>query len=169
MHPKPMHAPDDPRRPRGTCLGCPFAKRGLSYVPGMGPSTARVAVLGQGPGRNEAVTGTPFVEHAPSGAVLTRWLHTTGHPLLLRPAIWVDNVVRCLLKSGKSDEAPPAAIGECWHRHVGPALEALPHLTHVVAVGTAASTFLLGHWARMSAAGSFIERDLPAVWPEEVF
>lgn len=154
-----------PKPPK--CAGCPYEKRGRSFVPGQGPHPAadgalpEVILVGQGPGNFEAERGEPFCVDAPAGKMLTRWLYASGHR---RERWWIDNAVRCLLKGRAGDEAPPGAVRECYRRHWGPAIAAIlreaPE-TPVVACGTAASKFLAGGWAGMGQAGSFVATDLP--------
>jgi uracil-DNA glycosylase family 4 len=136
------------------CSGCPWERRGRSYVPGCGPLNAQVAFIGQGPGQHEAATGTPFHPEGASGRLLTSWLDMTGFP---RDTVWIDNAVRCWITSDEGDEAPPAAVLECRRRHWGPALLTLPYLRAVVAVGVPSARTLLGDWASARTAGTFNE------------
>jgi DNA polymerase I-like protein with 3'-5' exonuclease and polymerase domains/uracil-DNA glycosylase len=48
--------------------------------------------IGEGPGWHESQTGTPFVETAPAGAELTRYLN--GYTLPTRDAVFITNLVR---------------------------------------------------------------------------
>lgn len=140
------------------CTGCPFEHRGRSYVEGQGPLNAKVAFIGQGPGEVEARSGVPFHPMAPSGRTLTGWIESTGFP---RDSIWIDNATRCWITEEGSDMAPALAISECYTRHWGPALRALPNLQAVVAVGVPAARFIFGPWANLRSAGTFNWVDLP--------
>lgn len=151
-----------------TCEGCPYATRGRGYVPGRGPTNARWVIIGQGPGANEVALGYPFVD-APgrAGARLTRQLEWAS---LNREEAWVDNVVRCLIQTGKdkSDAAPQRAVAECWQRHLGPTLHALEAKATergeplwVLWVGLPAMKQGMGPWANLGTTGSLVTTTLP--------
>lgn len=150
------------------CAGCPFETRGRGYVPGQGSHRPRVILIGQGPGQTEVQRGEPFCIDAPAGKRLTQWLYAAQLPP--REECWIDNAVRCLIKTGKGDEAPPAAVRECWRRHLGPTLGELlagrDPAPPVVALGSPASRSLAGSWAGEGAAGSFVRTNLeiPNEW-----
>lgn len=136
------------------CDGCPARNSGRGFVPGSGPTTARVALVGQGPGEMEAYQSTPFV--GPSGDELNTQLTKAG---VMRSQLWVDNVVRCWLPNNR-----PPTQGEmehCWREHVGPALRALPHLRVVVPVGLPAASFFLGRKCGEGDVGYVYEKELP--------
>jgi hypothetical protein len=163
----PFQAKPHHRGTVGTCLGCPFIARGFSYVPGQGPADARLAIIGQAPGEQEAHSGTPFHPSGASGYKLQRWMDFAG---LRREDVWVDNVVRCWIKVGKGkgeDIVPPKAIAECWQRHVGPALwslaqaaEARGEQLRVAWVGTPAMRVGLGPWANAQTTGALVTTEL---------
>lgn len=120
-----------------TCAGCPAAAVGVGYVPGLGPTTASIALVGQGPGRIEALTGRPFA--GPSGQVLDRWLAAAG---IRRKDCWITNVVQCQLPG---DRTPTKRERDyCTARHTYPELAALPNLRVVVPIGIPAAKALLG-------------------------
>src|SRR3954469_21911062 len=43
------------------CLQCPLHQSRTLAVPGEGKATAKVMIIGEGPGRNEDQTGRPFI------------------------------------------------------------------------------------------------------------
>ena len=139
------------------CAGCPWETRGQGFVPGTGPSQARLVLLGQGPGRDEVAIGKPFVGTA--GRRLDIWLTKAGIP---RQMCWIDNMVRCWIKVRGQDVAPRKAIEECRQRHwLGPVQGQLAGgAWGIVAVGSAASKYLVGDWCGERAAGSVVEVDL---------
>lgn len=138
------------------CTGCPAAEWGVGFVPGVGPTAQwrGILFLGQGPGRQEADRSLPFFEFAPSGSMLTRWLHKCGLP---RNQVAIGNIVQCWLPA-----LPLAARGRvpvekwgnreptrqeqesCWSRHVKSWVDSLPEVVHTVAVGLSAGKFLAG-------------------------
>lgn len=152
-------------RPKGhpkpaACDGCPAQARGRSYVPGAGPDSARVAIIGQGPGDVEASTGIPFHRHAPSGNKLTQWIELTlgdrrsENPPFEFADTYIDNAVRCLIYGkGGTHTAPSDAVEFCRRAHWEPALLALPNLQFVIFVGVPAAKSAMGDWVNQSAAG----------------
>jgi DNA polymerase len=136
-------APSNPSQPWGvvgkrppTCEGCPAHPTSLGWVPPIGPTTATIALIGQGPGREEAYESIPFV--GASGRMLDRWLMHAG---LSREALHITNTVWCHLPGNR----PPTLTEttHCWDHHVGPTLHSLPNLRVVVPVGIAAQRLLL--------------------------
>lgn len=61
-------------------------------VKGEGPVPAQVMLVGEGPGFLESKLGRPFVEVAPAGAELTRYLN--GITLPLREQVFITNLVK---------------------------------------------------------------------------
>jgi uracil-DNA glycosylase family 4 len=138
------------REKPAACAGCPAAEYGRGFVP-PSPSQGKPkwVILGQGPGQQEAVFGTPFWPNAPSGRMLRRWLAEAG----LDPrTVTFGNIVQCWLPSqllggqlGKGSRPPTRAeMLHCWRAYVGPWLHSQPADAHVLTVGAPASRFLLG-------------------------
>lgn len=146
------------------CTTCPFASRGLGYAaPPHLPLAGHtdLLVIGQGPGRVEATTGTPFHPEAPSGRKLRQQLTRAGWSV---DRVLFDNVTRCWIRTGKADVAPVAAIQECQRRHWGAVAEAAIALPiPLVAVGTPAQRYLIAPWASIRSSGAIYERNLPNV------
>ena len=139
-----------------TCSGCPYEIKGQGYVPGEGPSDARIALIGQGPGRDEVAVGRPFV--GPAGRRLDIQLSQAGIP---RRLCWIDNATRCRIVVRGQDVAPAKAVVECKERHWLAELHAREAtLECVVAIGTAAARALLGGWYSDRAAGTLEEIEL---------
>ena len=72
------------------CTKCRLCAGRNHTVPGEGPSTARLVLVGEGPGRTEDETGRPFVGRA--GELLTRILAAVD---LKRDEVFICNVVKC--------------------------------------------------------------------------
>jgi len=68
-------------------------------VPGVGPSDARIAIVGEAPGKNEVAQGKPFVGRA--GRELNRLLSEVG---INRSDIYITNVVKRKLKNNSVKE-----------------------------------------------------------------
>jgi len=72
------------------CRKCKLCEARTNTVPGEGPATARLVVIGEGPGRTEDETGRPFVGRA--GELLTKILEAIKLP---RDQVFICNVVKC--------------------------------------------------------------------------
>lgn len=72
------------------CTKCKLCESRTNTVPGEGPATARLVVVGEGPGRTEDETGRPFVGRA--GELLTKILGAIDFP---REQVFICNVVKC--------------------------------------------------------------------------
>ena len=72
------------------CHACKLCGSRTNTVPGEGPATARLVVIGEGPGRTEDETGRPFVGRA--GELLTKILEAIKLP---RDQVYICNIVKC--------------------------------------------------------------------------
>ena len=72
------------------CRKCKLCDGRTKTVPGEGPATARLVVIGEGPGRTEDETGRPFVGRA--GELLTKILEAIKLP---REQVYICNIVKC--------------------------------------------------------------------------
>jgi DNA polymerase-1 len=124
------------------CQACPLARDGvpdhnLGPVLGDGPSDAKIAVVGEAPGRDEAQVGKPFIGRA--GKLLDATLEQVG---LRREDVFVTNVVLCRPHDAQGkDAAPPKeAIAACHHRLVREIADLHPQV--VVAMGATAGQAL---------------------------
>lgn len=135
-------------RPRATdlvdlaCPRCRLSETRTQVVPAEGDRTARLFLVGEGPGPDEDDQGRPFVGRA--GKILRRSLAAAGVPL---HDVWISNIVKCFphepvagkrrIRKPKRDEA---AACRPWLRDeidaVRPAL--------VVALGGTAAQELTG-------------------------
>ena len=61
------------------------------YVPGRGPREARIAIVGEQPGKTEVLHGRPFI--GPAGEELDKCLHTAG---IIRGECYITNVIKDL-------------------------------------------------------------------------
>jgi len=137
-----------------SCCGCPAYTQGKGYVPGTGPLSATMAIIGQGPGQDEAYAGEPFI--GLSGQRLNRWLATARVP---RSHLYIDNAIRCwMLRPGTLQEAAYCALA-----HLLPSLQERSHLRVVVPVGVPAMRTFLGKKAGERLAGGLLTTDLQGV------
>ena len=58
------------------CIDCPLSKTRTKAVPGDGPSTADIMMIGEGPGFHEDRQGLPFV--GPAGKFLDQLITSSG-------------------------------------------------------------------------------------------
>ena len=155
-----------------SCNDCPASQKGIGYVPSRGPSSASIAVIGQGPGEDEARVGRPFV--GKSGGLLSLWVKKAG---LVERDLHIDNVVRCQLVvrnkagdivlggTGKPQNRTPTAaeMRYCWEVHGKPRLlEVLGKAENPVALacGVPAMTMLLGRKGNANLAGNVFEVEI---------
>ncbi len=59
------------------------------FVPNIGPQSAKIAVVGEGPGEKEEKHRIPFHPEAPAGEMLTNVLQRHG---LFRDEVWIGNL-----------------------------------------------------------------------------
>jgi uracil-DNA glycosylase len=72
------------------CRKCGLCDTRTKTVPGEGAATAKLVVVGEGPGRTEDETGRPFVGRA--GELLTKILAAIDLP---REQVYICNIVKC--------------------------------------------------------------------------
>lgn len=122
-----------------SCGGCSLEFKGTGYAPAIGPPDANILLVGEALGRMEASRGEPFV--GPAGEMLSRLLKRVG---LERPAVRIDNVVRCQPPNDWLVGAPweHSAVARCSGQYLAGTL-AEPHHA-VVALGASATRRLLG-------------------------
>jgi len=91
--------------------GCGFepCETCTNLVPGEGPGTARVVVVGEAPGAREDATGRPFVGSA--GRLLDALLAEAG---LEREAVFITNVVKARPPGNRDPRADEVAHHRPW-------------------------------------------------------
>lgn len=88
------------------CTLCSLHKTRNKAVPGEGPATAEIMLIGEGPGFNENEQGRPFVGAA--GNFLNELLAQAG---LKRADVWIGNVVKCRPPSNR--DPMPDELATC--------------------------------------------------------
>ena len=73
------------------CLACPLADTRTNVVFGVGPRTAEVMFIGEGPGEHEDLQGEPFVGRA--GQLLDEMLELID--LDRKKNVYIANIVKC--------------------------------------------------------------------------
>jgi DNA polymerase len=119
----------------GECTRCPLHAGRTKIVFGEGDPRARLVFVGEGPGRDEDLSGRPFVGAA--GQLLDKIIAAIG---LGRDDVYICNVVKCR-PPGNRDPAPEeaATCGPFMRRQL-----AIIRPEVVVALGKPAARFLLG-------------------------
>jgi DNA polymerase len=173
-------APPEPTRPQvargaegldairaelGDCQRCKLARGRVQLVYGQGDPGARLMFVGEGPGRDEDLSGEPFVGAA--GALLTRMIQAMG---LSREAVYIANVVKCRPPENRDPE--PDEIALCLPFLLAQIEAVAPDV--IVTLGRPAAQSLLrtsesitrmrGSWRTLTLAGREI-RVMPTFHP----
>ena len=126
------------------CTLCRLHEGRTNAVPGEGAASARLLLIGEGPGRHEDWQGRPFVGAA--GKVLDASLAKAG---LTRGEVFITNIVKCRPPENRKPKADEVAACrpylEAQIRAVRPAA--------IVTMGDTALEGLLGPSASRTAAG----------------
>ncbi|MDD5309796.1 MAG: uracil-DNA glycosylase [Deltaproteobacteria bacterium] len=119
----------------GDCTRCRLHEGRTLLVYGEGNPAARLVFVGEGPGRDEDVSGRPFVGAA--GQLLTRIIEAIG---LERSEVYICNVVKC---RPPENRAPASDETDTCGPFLRRQLEILSPQV-VVALGATAAHFLTG-------------------------
>lgn len=124
-----------------TCQDCALHTLGIGFAPPAGPSHARLALVGESLGYQEAMHGEPFIGAA--GGMLDRLLRRAQ---ISRPHVRIANSISCRPPEDWLDGAPwqHSALTHC-RPHLTDAL-ASPTLDVVVALGTTPMKQILNLW-----------------------
>lgn len=79
------------------CVKCPLHTSRTNAVPGDGPPTAKLMIIGEAPGKEEDLSGHPFV--GASGKFLNSVLEGTG---LDRNDFFITNTAKCRPPSNRT-------------------------------------------------------------------
>ena len=122
------------KHPQAKCEECPLYEDG-QFVPSNGPAKAKLAIVGEAPGVNEAKYGRPFVGE--SGQLLNSVLK---HYDISRKEVFLTNAALCRDSSGATPTA--SALQACRPRLMGELREREPQ--DIVALGNSAAQSILG-------------------------
>lgn len=86
------------------CAKCRLCETRTNVVPGEGNPNAVIMFIGEGPGRDEDLSGRPFVGAA--GRLLDKMLGAIG---LSREEVYIANVVKCRPPNNRTPEESEAA------------------------------------------------------------
>jgi len=123
-------------KPSG-CNGCPVQHLNTGFAFGEGPTTARIMLVGEALGEQEANEGKPFC--GGTGRMLRMMLHQTG----LGPAdYYLTNVIKCRPASGTT--IGPREIEHCTNTYLNKEVQHVkPNI--VVPVGDTSLRHFLSH------------------------
>ena len=88
------------------CPNCELARWRTQTVPGSGPVSAEIMLIGEAPGAREDEQGLPFI--GPSGKFLDELLASVN---LSRETVYIANVVKC--RPPDNRDPHPAEIAAC--------------------------------------------------------
>jgi DNA polymerase len=91
------------------CKNCGLHSTRKNSVPGEGPATAEIMLIGEGPGFHENEQGRPFVGAA--GKFLDELLAQAG---LKRTDVWIGNVVKCRPPENRDPQADELAACDVY-------------------------------------------------------
>jgi uracil-DNA glycosylase len=133
------------------CGLCPLADARINAVPGEGRAGSRIVLVGEAPGREEDLTGRPFVGRG--GKLLNSVLEELG---LEREEVYITNVVKC--RPPRNRVPRRKERDTCVQAHLKRELEALaPEV--VVLLGRTASESLQGAPTLKEVRGKLIQKD----------
>jgi DNA polymerase len=124
-------------------------EKGEGFVVGEGPTDAKLLLLGEAPGADEALAGRPFVGGA--GRLLNALLAEAG---IRRSSVFVDNVLRCRPPGNKYPKAKERKEAEACCRQYD---RKDVHPNVIVALGEKALNLVTGKKGVTRWAGSVIE------------
>jgi len=139
----------------GDCRRCALAAGRRQIVFGAGDPCAELMFVGEGPGREEDLRGSPFV--GPAGELLTRIIAAMG---FRREEVYIANIVKCRPPGNR--EPRPEEIGACIGFLRSQIEIVSPRV--IVALGRVAAQSLLGNGDPLSTLrGRFHEPGGPPV------
>jgi DNA polymerase len=133
------------------CVKCPLHESRTIAVPGEGKASAKVMIIGEGPGKQEDQTGRPFVGNA--GRYLEHVLEGTPFE---RSDFFITNIVKCRPPSNRAPRVEEADI--CTTLYLFEQIRLIsPKL--VVLLGSVAVKRLLGMKSVEEARGGVHEHE----------
>lgn len=133
------------------CVKCPLHESRTNAVPGDGRPTARLMIIGEAPGKDEDLSGHPFV--GASGKFLNSVLEGTG---LERDDFFVTNTVKC--RPPKNRTPKKLEVDTCTSNYLFEQIELInPRL--IMLLGGVAAKKVLGVKSVNEARGRVIEHE----------
>ena len=133
------------------CVKCPLHESRTNAVPGDGRWNAKLMIVGEAPGKDEDLSGHPFV--GASGKFLNSVLEGTG---IERADFFVTNTVKC--RPPKNRTPKTLEVNTCTSRYLFEQIELInPRL--IMLLGGVAAKKLLGVKSVNEARGRVIEHE----------
>ena len=132
-----------------SCMQCPLHASRTVAVPGDGPPSARVMLIGEAPGREEDQCGQPFVGAA--GRFLDQVLAGSG---VARGDLFITNTVKC--RPEKNRTPRKLEVDTCTSLYLFEQIE-LVNPALIMLLGSVAAKKLLGVSSVNEARGKVIE------------
>jgi len=133
------------------CVKCPLHESRTIAVPGDGKSNAKVMIIGEAPGKDEDLTGHPFV--GASGRFLNSVLEGTG---IDREDLFITNTAKC--RPPKNRTPKKIEVDTCTSNYLFEQIELInPKL--IMMLGIVAAKKLLGVKTINEARGRVIEHE----------
>jgi DNA polymerase len=132
------------------CQLCPLARQRTNAVPGEGPYNARIVLVGEAPGREEDLSGRPFVGRG--GKLLNSVLESVRIP---RENVFITNIVKC--RPPRNRKPTKREMDTCKEAYLQRQIDAIgPRL--VVLLGRTAAQALLGAESLKRVRGRAVRR-----------
>ncbi len=133
-----------------SCGGCELHKTRKTAVPGEGALDAKLMFVGEGPGRDEDLSGLPFVGAA--GQLLDKILTAAD---IDRASVYITNIVKCRPPGNRNPTEEEAKICLEYLRHQ----VALIHPKIIVCLGSVSARNIIDKTTKISKIrGKIIER-----------
>ena len=133
------------------CTLCPLHETRAKAVAGEGPDRPKVMLIGEAPGKEEDLTGKPFVGR--SGKLLTEILSDAG---MKREDVFITSVVKC--RPPKNRNPKSAEFSICIQTHLNRQIAVLNPAV-VVLLGGIAAKAILGEKNVSEIRGRPLNRD----------
>jgi len=91
------------------CKRCPLWQAANNAVPGEGPICSRIMFIGEAPGRQEDLTGRPFIGRA--GELLSRLLETAQ---IKREEVFITSVIKHRPPKNRQPKKPEIKACKTW-------------------------------------------------------
>jgi DNA polymerase len=131
-----------------SCTLCALSQSRTLAVPGEGPSDAKIMLIGEAPGREEDLSGRPFVGRA--GKLLDECLREAG---IARREIFITSVIKCRPPNNrKPSRAEIRACGMYLREQID-----LINPDVIGLLGNVAASAILGRQGITALRGKFFE------------
>ena len=131
------------------CRRCSLCEERFKVVPGEGPENAKVMFCGEGPGKEENLSGRPFVGR--SGQLLRRAIEQSG---LVPSEVFITSVLKCRPPNNRNPTTKELEACRMW---LDEQIETI-HPQIIVPLGNFACQVLLGKTGITAMRGRCFEK-----------